>query len=184
MAANIGLDTHKRNSWTRHRAVLTVFLMALTGPLGCAGRSAHAAATDGWMEYVYADDGFAIRGPSQAVAVNEQGEDSPTHAYAIFEGVGVSFTVKVTLNDASRDENERSLKIVAERNPRVVKAIKQAGMNGVKVGFDDKDGATHGRILAGEGRIFTIFAQGPAKDYPAAVLEHWLDTFRLVAKGK
>lgn len=138
-----------------------------------------------WREFAYPEDGFAIAGPSQAPRMLEKSglPGETTHAYAFPAGaVGAAFLVKVTRNTASRRDNENKLKEIAGHNPRVMKAVNQAGMQGVQFGFEDTDTSSIGRIFAAERMIYTILAQGPTGEYPPADLNRWLDSFRLLEK--
>lgn len=162
---------------------LGVFLILAGLALGAARADMPAPQATPWQEFSYPEDGFAIAGPSQAARVLEKSgaAGETTHAYAFPAGaIGAAFLVKVTRNAASRRDNEAKLKEISGHNPSVMKAVSQAGMQGVQFGFEDTDTASIGRILAADRMIYTILAQGPTGQYPPADLNRWLDSFRLL----
>lgn len=183
---NIGWDSPMRK-WALSLGAI-VIAAGLAVDAARAGMPAPQPApslTNPWREFAYPEDGFAIAGPSQAARMLEK-SGSPgetTHAYAFPSGViGAAFLVKVTRNTASRRANEDKLKEITGHNPSVMKAVRQAGLQGVQFGFEDTDTSSIGRIFAADRMIYTILAQGPTGDYPPAHLNRWLDSFRLLDK--
>ncbi|MHB1207721.1 MAG: hypothetical protein ACYCZX_19310 [Rhodospirillaceae bacterium] len=135
-----------------------------------------------WREFSYPEDGFAITGPAVAPRVVEKGAGAlETHAYTFKSGtIGAAFLVKVTRNTATKGDNEQKLRDITSHNPKVMKSVTQAGMQGVQFGFEDTDSSSIGRIFATDRMIYTILAQGPVGEYPPLALNRWLDSFRLL----
>ncbi len=190
MVGNIGRDSRRRNRAMNIARTLGGLLAAILVSAGLAAGLTGSALADTpkppvtpWKEFAFPEDGFAITGPSAAPRVAEQPTDSgsATHGYTFKSGtIGAAFLVKVTRNSASRGDNEQKLREISAHNPRVMKAMTQAGMEGVQFGFEDTDTSSIGRIFATEHMIYTILAQGPVGQYPPVALNRWLDSFRLL----
>ena len=89
----------------------------------------------------------------------------------------------MTHNTATRGANEQKLRDITAHNPKVMKSVTQAGMQGLQFGFEDTDSSSIGRIFATDRMIYTILAQGPVAAYPPLALNQWLDSFRLLDPG-
>jgi hypothetical protein len=193
MAPNIRRDSQLRNTtpfFGRFLGRLSgVILLAIAAAVGLAGSAPQTALADmpqpsvtPWTEFAYPEDGFAITGPSVAHQVVEKGQgEGETHAYAFTPGtIGAAFLVKVTRNTATRSDNEQKLRDITAHNPKVMKSVTQAGLQGLQFGFEDTDSSSIGRIFATDRMIYTILAQGPVGEYPPLALNQWLDSFRLL----
>lgn len=179
MASNIGRDSRLRN----RGAVFGAFVPLILIGAGLAGGAvADMPPPAPWQEFAYPEDGFAITGPVVAPRVVEKGAGAlETHAYAFKSGtIGAAFLVKVTRNAATRGDNEQKLRDITSHNPKVMKSVTQAGMQGLQFGFEDTDSSSIGRIFATDRMIYTILAQGPVGEYPPLALNQWLDSFRLL----
>jgi hypothetical protein len=182
MAGNIRRDSRLRNRWGVFGLILPLFVIA-AGLAGSALADMPPPQAIPWPEFAYPEDGFAITGPSVARRVVEKGQGE-THAYSFTSAtIGAAFLVKVTRNTATRGDNERKLRDIGAHNPKVMKAVTQAGLQGVQFGFEDTDNSSIGRILATDRMIYTILAQGPVGAYPPLALNQWLDSFRLLDPG-
>ena len=187
MASNIGRDSRLRNRWAVFGAILPRFVIAFVIAAGLAGgvrADMPPPAPTPWQEFAYPEDGFAITSPAVARRMVEKSAGAAgaeTHAYAFTPGpIGAAFLVKVTRNTASRGDNERKLRDITSHNPKVMKSVTQAGMQGLQFGFEDTDSSSIGRIFASDRMIYTILAQGPVGEYPPLALNQWLDSFRLL----
>jgi hypothetical protein len=156
----------------------------LAGTLSAAVADMPEPLATPWQEFSYPEDGFAITGPEAARKVLEKSQaegGAQTHAYAFKSGtIGAAFLVKVTRNTASRGDNEQKLRDITAHNPKVMKTVTQAGMQGLQFGFEDTDSSIIGRIFATDHMIYTILAQGPVGEFPPLALNQWLDSFRLL----
>ena len=180
---------------TRKLLALIFGIVCLLGGAGYFAfqRSAGTESGDGWKEYKYPDDGFAISAPSKPAPQPTSEEDPRYRGYTINYGnrAMVVFTSPYSMwGNLSPEEKLQRLeesqvqgaasKLISE------KKISLGGNPGIDLEVESADSRFHirSRWYVVNGKVLAVYAPAPTDAPFASDNDRILDSLRLLDNGK